>query len=214
MNAWWGGASRQKGIRRADAFALARAHEASAIPNLLAIATDLDESPFARANALGYLGSFGQDPRVFPIFEWALGDSHPLPRVIAALGMPRGPGAVADLTRALRDPVATVRLAAAVSLVGAGVKNLPGEDGRRFEEARSLYFARAALNSDDGAQQVAAGRFFLLTGDASRAAESFANGIRIDPGLRGQTLEFLNRIGPGDPLYERAQTILNGLGTQ
>jgi hypothetical protein len=128
--------------------------------------------------------------------------------------MPRGSGAVADLTRALRDPVATVRLAAAVWLVGAGVKNLPGEDARRFEEARGLYFARAALNSDDGTQQVAAAKFFLLTGDASRAAESFAGGIRIDPRLRGETLEFLKRIGPGDALYQSAQTILKSLEAQ
>jgi len=213
MNQWWGDASRRKSIRRADAFTMGRAHDEAAIPKLLAIATDADESPFARANALGYLGSFKQDPRVFPIFEWALGDAHPLPRVIAALGMPRASGAVADLTRALRDPVATVRLAAAVSLVGAGIKSLPGEDGRRFEEARSLYFARAALNSDDGAQQVAAAKFFLLTGDVSRAGESFAKGIRIDPRLRRETLEFLNRIGSGDVLYQSAQAILKSLGT-
>ena len=143
----------------------------------------------------------------------ARGIRIPAPRYCRAWDA-AGLGAVSDLTRALRDPIATVRLAAAVSLVGAGVKSLPGEDGRRFEEARSLYFARVALNSDDGAQQIAAGRFFWLTGDTSRAVESFANGIRIDPGLRGQTLEFLNRVAPSDALYQSAQTILKSLGKQ
>ena len=49
-----------------------------------------EEGPFPRANALGYLSRFGADPRVFPIFEWALGDSQTLPRIVAALRMPAG----------------------------------------------------------------------------------------------------------------------------
>ncbi len=97
--------------------------------------------------------------------------------------MPSGKGpAIAVFTRALRDPLATVRLGAAVSLVAAGVKDLPGEDGKRFAEARALYTVRAQLNSDDPAQQFAAGRFFLLTGDPVRAFQSLAVRLRMDPG--------------------------------
>jgi len=226
MSEWWGGGSRQKAIRRADTFAQARAGDAAALPKLLEIAADTDEGPFARANALGYLSRFGSDPRVFAIFEWALGDSHPLPRIVAALRMPKGPAAVADLTRALRDPVATVRLSAAVSLVAAGVRDLPGEDGKRFAEARALYAARAELNNDDAGQQFAAGRFFLLTGDPARASQSLTASMKIDPetpaeyllgyalaqqGKYAEARTQLGKIAPSDPRYADAQALLKAI---
>lgn len=230
MDAWWGDASRRGPIRRADAFAQARAGDSAAIPRLLEIAADTGEGPFARANALGYLSRFGSDPRVFPIFEWALGDSHPLPRIVAALRMPAGGGtkqaAIADLTQALRDPVATVRLGAAVSLVAAGVKDLPGEDGARFAQARALYAARAELNSDDAAQQFAAGRFFLLTGDPGRASRWLENSMRMEPDIPAryflayalaqqgkymEAREILDRITPADPQYENSQALLKAI---
>ena len=226
MDEWWGNASRARSIRRADAFAQARAGDTGAIPKLLDIVTDTSEGPFPRANALGYLSRFGSDARVFPIFEWALGDAQTLPRIVAALRMPSARArqtAVADLTRALADPVATVRLSAAVSLVGAGVKDLPGEDGQRFAQARASYADRALLNSDDAAQQFAAGRFFLLSGDPARASQSLANSIRMDSGIPAQYLlaytfvqqgrneearALLEKIEPLDPDYPRAQALL------
>ena len=225
MNEWWGDASRRKPIRRADAFAAARNNEKTSIPGLLQIATDLDESPFARANALGYLSRFGADPRVFPVFEWALGDTHPLPRIEAALRMPltatsaAKQSAIADLTKALKDPIATVRLGAAVSLVGLGVKDVP-------EEARALYARRAELDSDDPAQQLAAGRFFLLTGDPERAAEWLSNSLRMNPDSPAQyflayalaqqakyeeSRAILNKILPADPQYASAQALLKAI---
>ena len=229
MDEWWGAGSRAKAIRRADAFAQARTGDAGAIPKLLAIVADSEEGPFPRANALGYLSHFGADPRVFPIFEWALGDSQTLPRIVAALRMPAAASkqaAVADLTRALRDPVATVRLGATVSLVAAGVKSLPGEDGRRFADALALYDARARLNSDDAAQQFAAGRFFLLTGDPARASQSLAGSLKIDPstpanyllayalaqqGKYAEARDIVGKIAPSDGQYANAQTLLKAI---
>jgi predicted CXXCH cytochrome family protein len=233
MNAWWGNSStgsRARSIRRADAFTQARAGNSASIPRLLAIATDSSEGPFPRANALGYLSRFGSDPRVFPVFEWALGDAESLPRIIAALRMPSSdstkPAAIADLTAALRDPLATVRLAAAVSLVAAGVNELTGEDGRRFAEARSLYAARAQLNSDDAAQQFAAGRFFLLTGDPARASQSLTGSLNMDPatparyllayalaqqGKYAEARALLDKISPPDPQYAKARALLKAM---
>ncbi len=160
MDEWWGSASRRGPIRRAEAFTEARAGDRGAIPTLLQIATDSGEGPFARANAIGYLSRFGSDPRVFPAFEEALRDSHPLPRIVAALRMPvtsaTMQSAIADLTQALRDSAATVRLGAAVSLVGLGVKDMPPDASKFFSDALALYAKRAELNSDDPANQFAA----------------------------------------------------------
>ncbi len=218
MDQWWGSASRAKAIRRADAFLTPRPRQRHrhAIPQLLAIATDSAEGPFPRANALGYLSRFGSDPRVFPVFEWALGDPQTLPRIIAALRMPTASAkqaAIADLTKALRDPIATVRLSAAVSLVAAGVRDVPAE-------ARALYAARAQLNSDDAAQQFAAGRFFLLTGDPAHATQYLAGSLKMDPetpaqyflayalaqqGKYADARAIAEKIPTSDPQYDNAQ---------
>jgi hypothetical protein len=225
MNEWWGEASRRKPIRRADAFAAARTGDQGSIPRLLQIVTDPDEGPFARANALGYLSRFGADPRVFPVFEWALGDSHPLPRIVAALKLPSvssantKQAAIADLMQALKDSRATVRLGAAVSLVGLGIQSVPGE-------AVELYAKRAELDSDDPVQQFAAGRFFLLTGDPVRASQWLANSMKMNPdtparyflayalaqqGKYGESRTILEKIAPSDPQYANAQELLKAI---
>ena len=230
MDEWWGSASRSKSMRRAEAFTEARAGDQSAIPKLLQIATDPSEGPFARANSLGYLSRFGSDPRVFPVFEEALGDSHPLPRIVAALRMPVSAdvreNAIADLSRALRDPTATVRLGAAVSLVGLGVREMPGEAGQFFSDALGLYAKRAELNSDDAANEFAAGRFFLLTGDPARAEQWLSTSMVMDPqtpakfflayalAQQGKYLEaraILEKIEPSDPHYAKSQTLLKAI---
>jgi predicted CXXCH cytochrome family protein len=223
MDEWWGSASRQKQIRRAEAFSEARAGDQGAIPKLLQVAADTAEGPFARANALGYLSHFGSDPRVFAAFEKALSDEYPLPRIVAALRMPvsaaNKQNAIADLTRALQDAKATVRLGAAVSLVGLGVTSVP-------DEARALYTKRAELNSDDAANQFAAGRFFLLTGDPARAEQSLDNSLIIDPQTPAQYFlayalaqqakyaearAILGKIPPSDPQYASALQLLKAI---
>ena len=227
MDEWWGNASRRKPMRRAEAFSEARAGDPGAISQLLEIAADSSEGPFARANALGYLSRFGSDPRVFPAFEGALGDAHPLPRIVAALRMPVSSAvkqnAIADLTRALRDPMATVRLGATVSLVGLGVKEVPGEEGAFFRDALALYAKRAELNSDDAANQFAAGRFFLLTGDPARAeqwlstsklmdsqtpAEYFLAYALAQQGKYAEARAIIEKIGSSDPQYAKCQALL------
>ena len=143
------------------------------------------EGPLSRANAIGYLSRFSADRRVFPAFEWALGDEHPMIRATAALLMPGSaahkPAAINALAAALNDKVATVRLAAVVSLVGMGVRDFKPPLAQPFLAAMKLYQARAALNTDDAGQLLAAGRFFLLTGNPAKASESFGASLKLDP---------------------------------
>jgi predicted CXXCH cytochrome family protein len=233
MRAWYPGASRQKWILRADAFAAAAKGDAGAIPKLIAILGHAGEGPLARANALSYLARFGGDPRVFPAMRDALTDGEPVVRAIAALRLTAGPAdhssAVAALTGALADPAATVRIGAAVSLVSLGVKDLPGESGQLFERARQLYRARAELNVDDAGQQIGAGRFYLLTGDPVRALSALENSLRLDPeaparyllaaayvqqGQPAKAREVLLTIPAGDADYAKAQRLLHAIDAQ
>lgn len=233
MNRWYSARSRQKLIHRADAFALARKHNADAIPELLDIIGKVSEGPLVRGNALGYLSNFPDDPRVFPALLSALSDSQPLLRVYAALRMsPKGAEretAAAALVRALGDSATTVRVGAAVALVSMGIGQLPGEDGERFEQAKQVFRARARLNSDDAQQLLGAGKFYLLSGDPVDAIGAFQAGLKIDPeiparyflayakaqqGHIDEARKILEAIGPADAQYVNAQNLLKALGGQ
>ena len=85
---------------------------------------------------------------------------------------------------------------------------------------------RARLNSDDAAQQFAAGRFFLLTGDPARASQSLAGSLKIDPstpanyllayalaqqGKYAEARDIVGKIAPSDGQYANAQTLLKAI---
>lgn len=230
MNKWYGDRSRQKLIRRADAFAQARKGDAAAAPELLAILSNSSEGALVRTNAAGYLTRFTSDPRVFPTLLWALGDPQPPVRAVAALGLASHPSdkqaAITALTRSLADAVLTVRINAVVSLVSLGVRDLPGEDGQRFERAKQAYAERAALSADDPVQQFAAGRFFYLAGDGAKAIAAWTATLKLDPdspaklylayayaqqGHVAEARQMLTAIPPADPRYQRAQALLSKL---
>jgi tetratricopeptide (TPR) repeat protein len=227
MNAWYDDKSRQKLIRRADAFTEARKGNPAEIPALLQILSDPSEGPWIRANAAGYLGSFPNDPSSYDAVLHSFSDPEPLVRATAAFAIrPRAAQRTAvapALVSLLRDPVTTVRMSAAIALVGMGVPQLPGEDGERFERAKELYRARAELDSDDAEQQLAAGKFFFLSGDMDGAVAAFRASLKLDHKIPAQyylaralaekrdfqsARQILKTIPPNDPQYASAQQLL------
>ena len=227
MNAWYGDKSRQKLIRRADAFTEARQRNPAAIPALLQILSDPSEGPWIRANAAGYLGSFPNDPSSYDAVLHSFSDPEPLVRATAAFALrPRAAqrAAVAPaLVSLLRDPVTIVRMSAAIALVGMGVPQLPAEDGEHFESAKALYRGRAELDSDDAGQQLAAGKFFFLSGDMDGAVAALSASLKLDPKIPAQyylaraltekrdfqsARQILKTIPPDDPQYASAQQLL------
>lgn len=208
--AWYGPKSGQKRVERADAFTAARKGDASAVRALLAVLSDPAEAPFLRANAAGYLGAFPNDPAAYEAVFHAIGDSDPLVRSMAAGAIrPRAAQreAVAPaLVPLLRDPLRTVRMSAALAMVAMGVQSFAGEDGQRYEQAKQLYRARAELNSDDAAQQFAAGKFFFLAGDMEGAAAAFRASLLLDPSTPARYLLARSLAQKGDPAGAR-QTI-------
>lgn len=230
MNAWYKPASRQKIIRRADAFASARTGESDAVPKLLAILSDPKEGGLVRANAVGYLGNFQSDPAVFRTILAALADSEAPVRVIAARVLSTDPAHRSEsgpaLAGLLNDPAATVRLSAAVGLIGMGLRDPPGELVEPFERAKQLFRARASLNSDDAGQDVAAGRFYLLLADPASAIAALQTGLKLDPVIPAEYLlgaayveesnltaakQILESIPAGNEQYEKAQRLLKAI---
>jgi predicted CXXCH cytochrome family protein len=226
--AWYGPQSGQEAIRRAGAFTAARRTDPAAIPALLAILADQWESPILRANAAGYLGNYPDNPDAYNAVHGAFSDPDPFVRSTAATVLKPSRGeraAVAvDLVPLLRDPARTVRMSACMAMVTLGVKPFPGDDGARFEQAKDLFRARAALYSDDPEQQFAAGRFFFQAGDMSAAADAFRLTLKLDPATPAQyplarslaekgdfpeARKIAQAISPADPQYKAAQVLLS-----
>lgn len=224
---WYGANSGQALLRRADAFSDARAGNTVAIPALLQILSDSSGGPFIRANALGYLSQFPEDPAAYAAVVRSLSDAQPLVRATAAEAIrPRAAqrAAVApQLAALLSDPVTIVKTSAAIALVSMGVQHIPGPDGVRFEQAKALYAARAQIDADDPEQQFAAGRFFLFAGEPGKAVAAFRAVQKLNPSIPvhvylAQALagtgelrpaeDLLKQIPPGDPQYDVAQRLL------
>jgi len=227
MNAWWGAASRQKLMRRADAFAEARQGDPAAAPKLLAILSEPSEGALVRANAIGHLSAFQADPTVYAALERALSDPEAPVRALAVRllnpGTARRGEAAGEFAAMLTDPAAVVRVSAAVALIGMGVRDLPGSESGPFSNARQLFRERAALDADDAEQDAAAGRFFLMAADPAAAAAAFRAGLKLDPQIPVQYLlggayyeqgnmaeakRILEAIPPGDPQYDKARRLL------
>jgi len=227
MDEWWGTASRQKWIRRADAFAAARAGDTASIPQLIAILGERGEGPLSRANAAGHLSRFSASAAAASALQTAMRDSEPLVRAVAALGMNPAmadrPAALRLLKDALRDPVTIVRVSALAAIANVGAGQLAPEDRPAVEAARQVFDARAALNSDDSEQQIAAGTLYLLLGDARRAESALKDALHLDPAAEAQYLlagayvqekqydkarQLLTAITAADPQYEKAQRLL------
>lgn len=213
MNAWYGDKSRQKFIRCADAFSQARQGDPAAIPSLLEILADPAAGPFIRANAAGYLGSFPNDPKAYDALVHSLADPAPLLRSTAATALKPSPAQreelAINLVTLLKDPIRTVRMSAAIAMVALGVRPFPGEDGERYEQAKALYGARAELNSDDAQQQLAAGKFFFLSGDMVGAANAFRATLKLDPTIPAQYYLARSLAEKGD--YQSARQILDAI---
>jgi tetratricopeptide (TPR) repeat protein len=213
MQAWYDEKSRQKYIRRADAFSQARQGDPAAIPSLLEILGDSAGGPFIRANAAGYLGSFPNDPTAYEALVHSLADPAPLLRSTAATALKPSPAQreelAINLVTLLKDPIRTVRMSAAIAMVAMGVRPFPGEDGERYEQAKNLYRTRAELNSDDAQQQLAAGKFFFLSGDMAGAVNAFRATLKLDPSIPAQYYLARSLAEKGD--YQSAQQILDAI---
>jgi tetratricopeptide (TPR) repeat protein len=230
MNEWYPQKSRQKLVRRADAFAGAANGDGTVVPELLQILSNSAEGPLIRANAAGYLGSFPEDPSAYAAVLQSFSDPEPLVRGTALFAIrPRAAqrAAVApQLASLLRDPVRTVQVGAAIGLVAMGVRELPPEDEEWFKNAQKLYRARAELDADDAQQQFAAGRFFDLAGDFDSAVAAFRATLKLDDTIPAQyylaralsekgdvesAREILKTIPPNDAQYASAQRLLTQL---
>ena len=216
-------------IARADTFAAARRREPAAIDRLARIATDPQQPPLTRANAVGYLRSFA-DPRAERALVDAAAGDHPAVRATAVLGLgdPVFSQAVTPiLIRALSDPSGVVRVGAALSLMNRKVTRLDGPSAPAFAQAKQDYLMRSVLLADDARVQLDTGKFHLLDQNAAAAAGAIEAAMRIDQSLAGaryflavarlaqgrkaDAIALLGQIPATDPQAAAAAALLDAL---
>jgi tetratricopeptide (TPR) repeat protein len=110
-----------------------------------------------------------------------------------------------------------------------GLRQTPAELVEPLEDAKQLFRARAALNADDAGQDLAAGRFYMLTADPASAIAAFQTSLKLDPQIAVQYLlggayaqqgnlraarQILETIPASDPQYEKAQRLLKAIAAQ
>jgi hypothetical protein len=226
MAEWWPNGRRLANVRRAAAFTAGRTGKANALPSLLSVATDPENGPLTRANALGYLRQY-DDPRAVRALSSALTSGTAIERMVAASSL-RQPGAQPALLAALDDPMRSVRVSALVSLVNLGAGPPGPADQERFRRVSEEFAAQAALHEDDLATQRDLGMVHLLNTDFDAAATALQTALDLAPrDTRATFLMGLTRVGQhrtdeartlfervpaNDPLYAAARRQLQALG--
>lgn len=227
MVTWYGNQAEKAMEDRAETFTAARDGDPQSVPALLRIATDASGGPLIRANAIGYLGTFPDEPAAYQAELDALSDAEPLIRATAAAAIePRAAQRVTvalALASLLHDPTALVRLNAVVALVNMGATQVAPQDSEWFDRALVLYRDRLQLHAENPQQQFAAGKFFLGLGELDSAVSALRTAMKLDPAIPGQyylalalarggqlaeAQQILQQIPPNHPDYVPARPLL------
>jgi len=173
---WYGPKMERPSRRRAQVIVHAQRGEAAARDELVVLLKE-EQSPYWRAVAVGLLGHWATRPEIASLLLSSLGHTNALVRTSAAAALEPAlaasiPGVGQALDKALRDPVRSVRIAAASSL---GNRLDPeSAAGREFEQCLDN-------NADQPSGQMQKGIFCFLHGDYQAALAHFQKAAAWDP---------------------------------
>jgi len=176
---WYGTSSHAWRPHYATALDAGRRGLARAEKALAALAIDGTQPAIARATAIGLLSEY-LSAASLPAVEAALGDTDPLVRAAALAATETLPPAERPRLAAgkLRDPVRTVRLAAAHAL--AGVPLAAAQQGD-FDRALAELIASETINADRPEARVNLANLYARLGRAADAEAEFRAALRLDP---------------------------------
>ena len=177
IRAWYG--HRPEGLQRyATAFSHAERGSADAGPELVAVARDVGQPPFARASALQALARF-PSRNASGVALQSAGNSDPLLRRASIAALSNAPPAErwTALAPLLADPIRTVRLDAAVALADVPASRTDAV----FQRAASEYEASLRYTADRPESRVALANFHARQGRDADAEAAFRAAIAFDP---------------------------------
>ena len=201
MDKWY--PKRAKSDRRYETFTLARYRDPNAVPALISLLSDLNETIVARAGAARFLGEF-QGEQVSAALVKALDDKEVLVRAEAArsLSEAQSQSAVEPLKRKLSDPNAAVRMNAVFALIKMGILEIQGPEAETFQKAKAEYkqFLMSFPTIYD--IRVDLGTFNALHKDLDAALKAYNEAARLRPELPtayyylGITYAQMGQFGP------------------
>ncbi len=164
----------------AAAFAAADRGARDALAQLRQIAGDRGQPAIVRASALDRLSAAGSSD--LPELTALLNDPSPLVRrsAVAALAHADPPMRLRFVPPLLSDPVRTVRIQAAISLVEIADSSLTSGDRAKFERAFDEFVAEQRFNADRPEAQANLGQLLVQRGRAEEAIGAFREAIHLD----------------------------------
>lgn len=185
---WFPNGRRRALVEDAEAFTRGAAKDPTALELLVRIAGDTSRAPLIRANALGYLRAY-EEPLAIRTLLTATNEPHPAIRLAGFLGLAdRGatPGVRAAMERGVRDERRTVRMAAALGLLNAGVgRALPADLAPAMRAAFADHESRARFLNEIPSAQLDLGKMRFLAGNWKEAEAAIRDALRLDPKIAG-----------------------------
>ena len=182
----WYGPKRPDDPHYAPAIAAGRSETRDARSQLDQLLRRPKTPAIVRATAVALLGH-SPDPDASSATTQALTDPDPLARTAAARSLPvdTADALLRSFGPLLMDPIRSVRLAAAMRLVGVPRTRFPNEQRRAFDEALIEYREQQAASSDRAASHLNLGNLAASLGDARGAIREFHRAIELEPYLTG-----------------------------
>ena len=198
-----------------EAFAIARREgmDRGALERLVAIAQDTAQPAIARATALHEMADLADGATVASLAD-LLSDKSELVRQAAIRLWRRAPVAdrVGRLQPLLGDPVASVRVTAALELSSVAPDDLPAEQRAALEAALGELKASMAANADFPEGQMAIGGLAMTMRNWDAAQAAFAEATLMDPQLvdawliRARIAEALGHVSEATAILADART--------
>jgi tetratricopeptide (TPR) repeat protein len=222
---WYGRDAR--GFQRfAEAFRASEAGGGAGVATLAALASDVGQSPIARASALARLRGNGGPPVVAAALT-AARDASPLIRLAAAsLADALPPEArLAVAGPLLADPLRAIRVEAAGALAGVPLEQLAPEARTAWARAAQDYVAAQRHADDRPEARTNLGTFYARLGRFDEAQAEFVAAIRLDPAFvpayvnaadacraQGREDDALRRLQEGLAAAPRSAALYHALG--
>ena len=155
-------------------------------PELIKLASDLEQPPMIRATAISLLGNY-PDQSTSALLQRTVTDPVPLVRYATLTVVQFAePEFIRDLVvPRLIDSIKLVRLMAASSLTAVPRELIPPGATESLNAALQEYNASLMINADHPSTHLNFGNLYLNTGDLEKAEASYKEALELEPGLVG-----------------------------
>ncbi|WP_114778581.1 tetratricopeptide repeat protein [Botryobacter ruber] len=165
-----------------DALTFASTRNPAAAAGLVTLLNDKKQPPIVKATALWYLGQLKNDPGTLAVFVNALSDAEPIIRYTALKELNAYPLEQTQnhVLPMLKDPVRSVRIAAADALATLPASSVPASFAAPYKKATKELEINLKERADFPGGQMEAGQYYERKGDVRKAEVAYKRSLSID----------------------------------